>query len=82
MADKVFKSLTFGSGDRHFPLPIVTIDDAGKTLQVGSDGNWRAAEQEKELPLVSSLDSGKVLMVGADGTWQATSITNAEEVAY
>ena len=40
MADKFFKSLTFGSGNRYFPLPIVSSSDNGKVLKV-VNGEWR-----------------------------------------
>ena len=34
MADKFFKSFIFGSGDRYFPLPLVTAADNDKILSV------------------------------------------------
>ena len=43
MADKFFKSFIFGSGDRYFPLPLVTAADNDKILSV-VNGEWTAAE--------------------------------------
>ena len=43
MADKFFKSFIFGSGDRYFPLPLVTAADNDKILSV-VNGEWVAAE--------------------------------------
>ena len=48
MADKFFKSLTFSSGNRYFPLPIVSSSDNGKVLKV-VDGKWSLGEYPKIL---------------------------------
>ena len=48
MADKFFKSLNFSSGDRYFPLPIVSSSDNGKVLKV-VDGAWSLGEYPKIL---------------------------------
>lgn len=48
MADKFFKSLNFSSGDRYFPLPIVSSSDNGKVLKV-VDGAWSLGEYPKTL---------------------------------
>ena len=48
MADKFFKSLTFSSGNRYFPLPIVSSADNGKVLKV-VDGEWSLGEYPKIL---------------------------------
>lgn len=34
------------------------------------------------LPIVTASDAGKLLMVNDNGAWAATTVTNAEEVAY
>ena len=41
MADKELKSLNFGSGDRYFPLPIVSEPDNDKIMMV-VNGEWTA----------------------------------------
>ena len=43
MADKFFKSFIFGSGDRYFPLPLVTAADNDKILSV-VNGEWAAVK--------------------------------------
>lgn len=54
MADKFFKSFIFGSGDRYFPLPLVTAADNDKILSV-VNGEWAATEAPSGGPKTCTL---------------------------
>lgn len=59
------------------PASMITQDSTHRFVTDAEKTTWSA----KELPTVTASDNDKILMV-VDGVWAATTITNAEEVAY
>lgn len=57
------------------------IGTAGQVVGFDSSGNAIAQEAPKSVPEVTTTDNGKFLRV-VDGVWSATTVPNAEEVAF
>ena len=83
MADKLMKTLSFGTGDTYHPAPKGENIQTPVPIAKGGTGATNATQARQKLGIGSSAsDAGKILMVGNDGNPAWTAITNAEGVAY
>lgn len=83
MADKLMKTLNFGTGDTYHPAPKGENIQTPVPIDKGGTGATNAATARTNLGIGSNAsDSGKILMVNSSGVPVWTTITNAEGVAY